>query len=66
MSPADVLAAEQALIEAGTAMACGRVCDWTCHGDLACLRAVHPQAPDSMTPHLGHDAEGQLIQWVHA
>jgi hypothetical protein len=61
----ELLDQERAAVAAGTAEPCGRVCDASCHGDLACLRAVHPQDPDNMTAHLGYTADDQLIQWVH-
>jgi len=65
LKPAIVYALEreQAAVAAGTATACASSC--ACHGGIECLRAEHPHDVDDAHPHLGYDADGQLVQWVH-
>ncbi len=68
---ADVVAAEQAQVAAGSD-GCGYSCH--CHGDITCLRTPHPHDPDqdmgedrprgNVVPHVGRDPQGQLVQWV--
>jgi hypothetical protein len=58
----DLIAAEQAAIAAG-ADACYASC--ACHGNILCLRAAHDHDVDQAVPHLGYDADGQLVQWIH-
>lgn len=58
---------------ASDAPRCGAKC--ACHGDILCLRAEHPHDHDAdmgpgqprgnVSPHLGRDADGQLVQWLH-
>lgn len=55
--------ADQARIAAG-ADRCAQVCDDGCHGDLVCQRAAHPHDPGNVTPHVGRDASGQMVQWT--
>lgn len=57
-----LLAGEGAAIRAGAA-ACGARC--ACHGDVRCLRAVHAHVAGDASPHVGRDAFGELLQWVH-
>lgn len=57
-----LLEAEQAAIAAG-ATPCGARC--ACHGDTQCQRTEHPHDVDEAHPHLGYDADGQLVQWLH-
>lgn len=79
MSLLDVLTAEQAAVAAGTAEPCGQTCDDGCHGTVVCARAVHahdsaadtgtddegrPLPAGDVVPHLGLDADGQLMQWT--
>lgn len=42
---------------------CGAHC--ACHGDHVCLRAPHPHEPADAQPHIGTDADGELVQWIH-
>lgn len=79
MSLLEVLTAERAAVAAGTAEPCGQTCDDGCHGDVVCARAAHshdheadmgverdgrPRPPGDVVPHLGLDADGQLMQWT--
>lgn len=58
----DLITAEQAAIAAG-ADACNASC--ACHGGIVCQRAAHPHDDDQAVPHIGVDADGQLVQWTH-
>ena len=69
---AELVAAEEAQVAAGTAEGCGATCG--CHGNLICIRATHPHDPGAdmgpgkprgdVVPHVGRDDSGQLVQWV--
>jgi hypothetical protein len=60
---ADLVAAEEAQVKAGTADGCADTC--LCHGGHVCVRIAHPHDPASdVVPHVGRMPDGQLIQWV--
>jgi hypothetical protein len=61
ISPEQLVSAEQAAIAAGGA-GCGYRC--ACHGNVLCLRLVHPDEADNQVPHLGRDEGGDLVQWT--
>lgn len=76
---AEKIAAEQAAVTAGKAKPCAKVCDDGCHGPVTCIRFEHPHDPDAdmgyhadgwklppgdVAPHVGYDADGQLLQWT--
>lgn len=76
-SLADIAEAEAAQVAAG-AEPCGKTCDDGCHTPVVCVRvshahdpdadmginaAGHPNPPGDVSPHLGYDADGQLVQW---
>jgi hypothetical protein len=73
---AAIVAHEQALVSQGHADGCGKTCDDGCHGDLACIRVVHPHRPDGeqddsgaplpadVVPHVGYGPNGELVQWT--
>jgi hypothetical protein len=73
---AAVVAREQALVSQGHADGCGKTCDDGCHGDLTCVRQVHPHRPEGeqgpdgaplpadLVPHAGYGPDGQLVQWT--
>ncbi len=55
---ADILAVDQAQIDAGQATACAFTC--VCHGGYVCERAAdHPA-----NYHLAHQDDGTLVQWT--
>lgn len=58
----ELLNAERLAVAAGKD-ACGASC--ACHGDVVCQRAAHPHDDDQAAQHVGVDATGQLVQWVH-
>lgn len=58
----DLITAEHAAITAG-ADACYASC--ACHGGIVCQRTAHDHDVDQAVPHLGYDADGQLVQWIH-
>jgi len=57
----DVVAAERAAIEAGSATACGYTCP--CHGAQPCVRAAHIDEHGTRTPHVAIVGDG-LMQWA--
>lgn len=71
MSLADIAAAEEAQVTAGSD-GCGYYCK--CHGKYTCARLVHPhdptagmgddKPPGNVVPHVGRDDEGNWVQWV--
>lgn len=76
---AELAAREQEQVKAGAA-ACGKQCDGGCHGPLTCVRTAHPHDPHAdmgvddrhgqprprgnVTPHVGLDPSGVLVQWT--
>ena len=57
----DVVAAEQAQIQAGAA-GCGFTCQ--CHGGYVCVRRPHPDEEDNRVPHVGLMPDGTPVQWT--
>ena len=57
----DMVAAEQAQIQAGAA-GCGFTCQ--CHGGYVCVRLPHPDEEDNRVPHVGLMPDGTPVQWT--
>lgn len=59
LSAADYFNTEDAQVRSGNATGCGHTCPG-CHTGLPCIRMTHGDDK----PHVGRDADGQLVQWI--